>query len=264
MELSVVIITLNEEDRLGRTLEAVAPIADEIVIVDSGSTDRTRDVASAFANVVWLERQFNSYGKQKNFGNDYASGRYILSLDADEVLSSALRSEIAAEKGKWRADVYALRRLPMYIGREIRCTDWYPDVKWRLFRRDVARWSDDPVHERLLVHEDARRHVFSGELLHYSYTSIAEHLQRNIRYSTLAAAKRFATGHRPAMPKAFLRAALRFFKSFVLKKGYRAGWRGWAIATLGAAVYLQRELLLAERWDQHHSQSERLSSSIEP
>ncbi len=100
MELSVVIITLNEEHRLGRTLEAVAPIADEIVIVDSGSTDRTRDVASAFPNVVWLERQFDRYGKQKNFGNDHASGRYILSLDADEVLSSALRSEIAAEKGQ--------------------------------------------------------------------------------------------------------------------------------------------------------------------
>ncbi|GBD05005.1 hypothetical protein HRbin20_00582 [bacterium HR20] len=264
MELSVVIITLNEEHRLGRTLEAVAPIADEIVIVDSGSTDRTRAVASAFPNVVWLERRFDCYGKQKNFGNDHTRGRYILSLDADEVLTPALRNEIAAEKGRWRADVYALPRLPIYIGKEIRCTDWYPDVKWRLFRRDVARWSDDLVHERLLVTQDARRHVFSGELVHYSYASVAEHLQRNIRYSALAAETRFTNGHRPAMRTALLRAGLRFFKSLVLKRGYRAGWRGWAIATLGAAVYLQRELLLAERWEQHHSQSERLLSSTEP
>lgn len=258
MELSVVIITLNEERRLRHTLEAVAPIADEIVIVDSGSTDRTREVACAFPNVVWLERQFDSYGKQKNFGNNHARGRYLLSLDADEVLTPALRTELAAEKGHWRADIYALRRLPMYIGKEIRCTDWYPDVKWRLFRRDVAWWSEDVVHEQLLFRENLRRHTFSGELLHYSYASVAEHLQRNIRYSALAAEKRFAEGRRPSMCTAFVRAGLRFFKSLVLKSGYRAGWRGWAIATLGATVYLQRELLLAERWEYHHSHYERL------
>ncbi len=247
------IITFNEEHRLGRTLDALEGIADEIVIVDGGSTDGTDKVAAAYPGVVWYQRPFDTYGKQKNFGNDRARGRYILSLDADEVLSPQLRETIAAEKGNWRADAYSVLRVPMYIGKEIRCTDWYPDIKWRLFRRDVARWSEDFVHESLKLSPSARRDHLQGELLHYSYSSLAEHLERNIRYSTLAAQQRFARGQRPSMSSAAIRAGLRFFKSYVLKRGFRAGWRGWAIAAFGAAVYIQRELLLAELWEKNSS-----------
>jgi len=254
MELSVVIITYNEEQRLAPTLRAISTLADEIVIVDGGSTDRTKEIACSFPNVVWLERPFDTYGRQKNFGNDHARGKYIFSLDADEVLTPMLASEIATEKGHWRADVYALPRVPVYVDKEIRCSDWYPDIKWRIYRRGIATWSNDLVHEHLLFQKDVRRHVFSGELLHYSYESIVEHLQRNIHYSALAARQLFAIHQRPSMGRAFIRAGLRFLKSLVFKRGYRAGWRGWAIAALGASVYIQRELLLAERWERHDSQ----------
>ncbi|MCX7929893.1 MAG: glycosyltransferase family 2 protein [Chlorobi bacterium] len=253
LELSVVIITYNEQECLPRTLEALNGVADEIIIVDSGSTDATQQIACAHPLVRWFQRSFDTYGQQKNFGNKQARGRYIFSLDADEVLSPQLRDIILREKGKWSADAYALLRIPIYIGTEIRCSDWYPDIQWRLFRRDVARWSNDLVHEHLIIESDARRKRLDGELLHYSYLSTSDHMSRNIRYSMLGAQMRFARGRRPLFVHALLRAFLRFLKSFVFKRGYRAGWRGWAIALLGASVYLQREIFLAELWE--HSTS---------
>lgn len=259
VELSVVIITHNEQEWLPRTLASLDGIADEIIVVDSGSTDKTRQIATAHPLVRWYERPFDTYGKQKNFGNDRASGRYILSLDADEVLSPQLRRSLLGEKGRWSADAYSLQRLPIYIGAEIRCTDWHPDIQWRLFRREVARWSDDLVHEHLIIEPNARRGRLDGELLHYSYTSATDHMVRNIHYSILGAQMRFARRRRPLFVHAVLRACLRFLKSFVLKRGWRAGWRGWAISLLGASVYLQREILLAELWDRHAAGTDSLN-----
>lgn len=250
MELSAVLITYNEAHRLRPTLEALQGLADEIIIVDSGSTDGTRAVAQAFPQVRWYERPFDGYGPQKNYANSLARGRYILSLDADEVLSPELRASILAEKGRWRAPAYRFLRVAVYCGAFVRASDWYPDWKVRLFAQGAAQWNHAPVHERLILAPGVKPLALPGELWHYTYVAVEEHLQRNCHYARLAAQAAYAQGRRPAFGQAFLKAGARFLKSFLLKGGWRLGWRGWSIASVGAANYLLQELYLAELWQQ--------------
>lgn len=251
MELSAVLITFNEAHRLRPTLEALQDLADEIVIVDSGSTDGTRTVAEAFPGVRWYERPFDGYGPQKNYANSLARGRYILSLDADEVLSPELRASILAEKGRWSAPAYRFLRVAVYCGAFVRAGDWYPDWKVRLFAREAARWDNAPVHERLLLPTGVKPHTLPGELWHYTYATLEAHLERNRYYARLAAEAAYRAGRRPAFSPALARASSRFLKSLLLKGGWKLGWRGWSIATVGAAAYLLRELYLAELWQRH-------------
>ncbi len=248
IELSVVIITYNEARRLPATLQAAERVADEIIIVDSGSTDDTQAVALSFEKVRWFTRPFDTYGQQKNYANAQASGRYILSLDADEVLSPALMETILAEKGRWSAELYEVCRLPFYAGRPICIRGWYPDWKVRLFKRGLATWDMRHVHERLRWPADVRPKRLAGELWHYTYDSIAAHWQRTYRYGQLIASDRLASGQGPRrLASAMAKAIWRFFKLLVLQGGWRAGWRGWAIALLGALVYPLSALLAHER-----------------
>lgn len=247
IELSVVIITYNEAKRLPATLTAASNVADEIVIVDSGSTDETQAVAQRFEKVRWFTRPFDTYGQQKNYANSLAQGAYILSLDADEVLSPALIEAILAEKGRWSAPLYQVCRLPFYAGRPIYMRGWYPDWKVRLFRKGVAAWDERRVHERLVWPSDLKPKRLQGELWHYTYDSIEAHWQRTYRYSRLVAEDRLASRKSPkTLTGAMAKAIWRFFKLLVWRGGWRAGWRGWAIALLGALVYPLSVLLAHE------------------
>ncbi|MCX7606462.1 MAG: glycosyltransferase family 2 protein [Bacteroidia bacterium] len=250
MELSAVLITYNEAHRIRPTLEALQGWVDEIVIVDSGSTDSTREIACAFPGVRWYERTFMGYGPQKNYANRLASGRYILSIDADEVVSPELREAIVAEKGRWSAQAYSLLRVAIYCGAPVRAGDWYPDWKVRLFAREIAHWDEAPVHERLILSDSVRPKRLSGELWHYSYHTVAEHVVRNSYYARLGAEVLYAQGRRVCWMRPFLKGTARFIKSLFLKGGWRLGWRGWAIAFIGAEAYFLREIYLAERYAQ--------------
>lgn len=245
MELSAVLITYNAERYLQPVLEALRGLADEIIIVDSGSTDRTEAIAAGFPEVRWYKRPFDGYGSQKNYANALASGRYILSIDADEVLSPELRQAILQEKGHWRAEAYRMLRVAVYCGAFIRAGDWYPDWKVRLFRRGVGRWSEDPVHEKLLLPAGTQILTLRGEMWHYTYDTPEENLLRTSKYARLHAEALHKAGTRISWSRAFLKAIARFFKSLFLKGGWRLGWRGVSIAFMGAIFYVLRAIYLA-------------------
>ncbi|MCS6790978.1 MAG: glycosyltransferase family 2 protein [Bacteroidia bacterium] len=250
MELSAVIITYNEARRLSPTLAALSPVVDEIVIVDSGSTDDTREVALQFEKVRWYERPFRGYGDQKNYANSLARGRYILSIDADEVLSPELQESILREKGGWRAAAYEVLRVAVYCGAFIRAGEWYPDWKIRLFARELAFWDDAPVHEKLILRKSVRPLRLSGELWHYTYASIEESIERSRRYAYRMAVAAYTQGKPASWRRPFLKGTVRFLKGWLLKGGWRLGWRGWAISLLGAWTYFLRELYLAQLYEQ--------------
>jgi glycosyltransferase involved in cell wall biosynthesis len=248
LSLSAVIITYNESDRLPATLAALEGLVEEILIVDSGSTDGTKAIALAHPQVRWYERPFDGYGSQKNYANSLAQGDYILSLDADEVVSPELHRSILAVKQRGGSPLYAVNRLPFYAGQPIRGAGWYPDWKVRLFRRGLAAWDENPLHEQLHWAPTLPVERLSGHLWHYTYRSVADHWARTYRYANLLA-QAYQEGKRPipSLRGAMGRAAWRFLRSFVGKGGWRMGWRGGSIALLGAVVLPLSVLLYRER-----------------
>lgn len=255
MELSAVLITYNAERYLLPVLSALQGLADEIIIVDSGSTDRTKAIATSFPTVRWYERPFDGYGSQKNYANALARGRYILSIDADEILSPELRRAIHEEKGRWRASAYRMLRVAVYCGAFVRAGDWYPDWKVRLFRREIARWSEDPVHEKLLLPDGTNVLTLTGEMWHYTYDTPEENLLRTSKYARLHAEAIHRAGKRLSWGQAFLKAGARFIKSFFLKGGWRLGWRGISIAFMGSIFYVLRAIYVAHLSDRHNDLS---------
>jgi glycosyltransferase involved in cell wall biosynthesis len=229
--LSVVVITLNEEARLRACLESVA-WADEIVVVDAESEDKTIQIAREFTEQV-VVRPWPGFATQKNFGLDLARGDWILSLDADEEVSPELREEIARILADPAAgDGYALPRKNIYWGRWVRHGGLYPDWQTRLFRRGRARFVERDVHESVRVAGRVGR--LRGALLHRSYRDMADFLARADRYSTLAAQEWVRSG-RPARARDLvLRPVGRFLGMYVLRLGCLDGWRGLLLATLYA------------------------------
>lgn len=232
--LSVVIITLNEERNIGRCLQAAQSVADEIIVLDAFSTDKTQEICASFPNVRFEQRAWEGYAATKNYLNTLASHDYILSLDADEVLSAELISEILAEKAIGFNGVYSVNRLTNYCGKWIRHSGWFPDVKPRLFPKDQAHWDGAFVHETLIYPANLPEQTFTGVVEHYSYYSYLDHRQRADKYSLLTAKKFFAAGKKVGPLKPWLSAAGRFIAMYFLKKGFLDGWMGFKIAQISA------------------------------
>jgi glycosyltransferase involved in cell wall biosynthesis len=229
--LSACLITLNEEDNLSRALASLAGIADEIVIVDCGSQDRTPEIARQCGAKV-LGRAWTNFAEQKNAAVAAASHDWILSLDGDEELSPELRKELFEWKKKEPAyAVYEFARRAWYVGGWIRHSGWYPDWQRRLFRRDAARFCGI-VHESLQFKGGAGR--LRGELLHYTIHSFAEHEEKVERYTTLAAQQMYAAGKRNWRGAMWLATPWNGFKSYVLQLGFLDGARGWMISRMAA------------------------------
>jgi len=249
MKISACLIVLNEERNLERCLHSIAPVADEIVVVDAGSIDRTLEIARAFqARIVpqpWL-----GYVGQKNFALDRAQHPWVLSIDADEELSGELSAAITRLKSDPTAESpdapngYAVSRVVFYRGKWIRHGDWYPDHLVRLFRRDAARFTGGRVHEKL---EIAGPHpLLPGELHHYTYADAADRADRCARYAALWAETAHEQGRRVFPGLGPLRAAFRFLRGFVLKGGFLDGAVGWDIALGNAREVRLKYRLLAE------------------
>jgi glycosyltransferase involved in cell wall biosynthesis len=229
--LSACIITLNEEANLPRALASLAGIADEIVVVDSGSTDGTQQIARD-AGAVWFERAWTNYADQKNYAAECAANDWILSLDADEELSSPLQTSLLSwKKHTPEYSVYEMARKTWYLGAWIEHSGWYPDFQRRVYRRDQAEFSG-LVHESLRF--DGKIGRLGGDLLHYTVRSFDEHESNVEHYTTLAAQQMFAEGKRQWKGAMWLATPWSWFQNFVLRGGFMDGYRGALIARMAA------------------------------
>lgn len=233
MKISATIITHNEERNIPRAIESLR-CADEIVVVDSGSTDRTVELAEKLGARV-IESPWPGYAKQKNFATERAEHDWILSLDADESLSEALEAEIwRLKKAGPQYDAYTMPRLARYLGKWIRHSGWYPDRKIRLYHRAKGTWVGDFVHESIKV-DGAIGHM-EGNLLHFTCDSLSEHLKSMDRYTTLAAEQIVANKEDVTWARLLGEPPWTFLKTYVIRQGYMDGVEGLAIANM-AALY---------------------------
>lgn len=241
--LSVVVITLNEERNIARCLKSVQQIADEIIVLDAFSTDKTVEIATNLGAKV-VQRKWEGYAASKNHLNSLTSCDYILSLDADEALSPALIEEIKAEKAKGFSGTYHVNRMTNYCGRWIKHSGWFPDIKPRLFPKEGSYWSGEYVHE-VLISPESEKKVFQAIVEHYSYYSYTDHRARADKYSLLTAQKFHAAGKKVSILKPYLSALGRFVGMYFLKLGFLDGWMGFKIAQISAQsnVLKYKELL---------------------
>ena len=244
-KLSVIVISKNEAANIRACLESVA-WADEIIVVDSGSTDGTVELAREFTSHVYLHPDWPGFGPQKNRALDYAMGDWVLSIDADERVTPELRIAIeAVMRNDANACVaYRVSRLSSYCGRYMRHSGWYPDRIVRLFRRNVARFSDDLVHERLLIEGVIGQ--LDGELLHYAFDSAEEVLHKMDMYSTAGAQRLHQQGRKATLTGAVLRGMWSFFRTWVLRAGFLDGREGFMLAISNAEGTYYRYIKLMQ------------------
>lgn len=231
IKLSVVIITLNEEKNIARCIQSVAPVADEILVVDSYSTDNTKTICQELG-VTFLEHPFDNFVDQKNYADQSAQYKHILSIDADEVLSETLLEAIKKAKENFSADAYEFNRLNNYCGKWIKHSGWYPDRKLRLYDRTKGRWSGLKIHEKIEMQEGSSIAFLKGDLLHYSYTSIQDHISQANRFSTLGAESAINKGRKANLIKVVLFPFWRFIRNYLLKLGFLDGYYGFVVCMI--------------------------------
>ncbi len=248
--LSVVIIGWNEEERLRNCLESVA-WADEIIVIDGESTDKTVHVAREFTDKIWV-RPWAGFAAQKNFAIAQATGEWVLSLDADERVTIELRERIGRiVRANGPADGYSIPRKNIFWGAWVRRGGLYPDYQLRLFRRDTGRFADSAVHESLVL--EGRVEALDEPLLHLSYRGAEDFVTRSNRYSTLAAQEIVSRGGRAGLADLALRPLGRFLSMYILKFGFLDGWRGFVLAVLYANYVFLR---MAKAWEARRGSGE--------
>ncbi|NML19821.1 glycosyltransferase family 2 protein [Pseudoflavitalea sp. G-6-1-2] len=245
--LSVVIITFNEEDKLRACLESVRTLADEIVVVDSLSTDNTEKIAKEFG-VRFVSQPFLGYIEQKNFALQQATHEMVLSLDADEVLDEKLQASMLAEKQKdFPFDGYTMNRTTSYAGKWIRHGSWYPDVKLRLFDRRKSHFGGTNPHDRIIESEGYRKKHLKGDILHSSFESFTAHIAQLNRFTTIQAAALNKEGKKGTFAKLWINPIVAFVNGYIFKGGFRDGTPGLIIAVTVAyqtfAKYAKLRLL---------------------
>jgi len=244
IKLSAVIITFNEEKNIARCLESLVGIADDVVVVDSGSTDRTIElVKSAGARLV--HHTFEGHIQQKNWAISQAEFPHVLSLDADEALDASLKTEILKVKGNWQADGYRLNRLTNYCGKWIKHGLWYPDKKLRLWDSRKGKWGGQNPHDTFLMEKGAKIVDLSGHLLHYSIYTFEEHLQQIRKFTDISSQAAFDNGKRSNYFKLLFSPFLKFVRAYFFRLGFLDGKEGWMIARWSAyATYLKYRKLM--------------------
>ncbi len=248
MKITATIITFNEQENIKAACESVG-WADETVVVDSESTDSTREIAAQCGARV-INRKWPGFAAQKQFATDEAANDWVLSLDADERVSDRLKESIARlvhNSDSNLADGYSIARRAFYQGRWIRGGGWYPDRQLRLFRKSMGRWEPRLIHESVKMQPGARIGTIEGDILHYTSHDAAHHHQMiGERYAPLSARQMLDEGRRTSALKIATAAPVAFLRSYILKCGFRDGLAGFSIASFAAHHAFLKHLLLWE------------------
>jgi len=245
VKISATIITFNEEKKIEKCLQSLEGVADEIIVVDSFSTDATEAICAKYG-VKFIKRAFEGYIAQKNYAVDHASYDHILSLDADEVLSEKLKAAVLAVKADWKYDGYAVNRFNNYCGKWIRFCGWYPDRKIRLWDRRKARWSGEDPHDKVQL-ASAQVKRLEGDLLHYAYFTVDEHLRQMHNFAEVAAKAKYRNGKKPIfLIHVVLNPLFKFFRKYLLQLGFLDGYYGFVFCATTSALNFYKYLRLYE------------------
>lgn len=241
-QLSVVIITFNEEKNIGRCLESIRGIADDIVVVDSHSTDQTEAICKNYP-VNFIPHNWEGYSDTKNFANAQAKYDWILSLDADEALSDELKNSILEIKKQGLQKTFSFNRLTNYCGHWVKHCGWYPDKKVRIFDRSITRWNG-LIHEELTFSEPVDIVHLKGDCLHYSYYTTDQHYLQADKFTTLAAKDLYEKGQRASVFKLLLSPVNKFIRDYFFKLGILDGAAGYTVSKISAyATFLKYKKL---------------------
>mgnify|MGYP001220280253 CR=1 FL=1 len=233
VKISAVIIAYNEEDFIERCLESLDGVADEIIVVDSLSTDSTPERCKKY-NVRFIQHEFEGYAEQKNYATSLAIYPYILSLDADEALSEELKKSILEVKENFKYDGYLFNRRNNYCGKWMKHSRLYPDRQLRLFDSGKGKWTGPNPHDSFKLNRRCRAVKLKGDLYHWCYKSVEEHVDKLNRFSTIAAEEYFKTGKKAGVCTGYLHRLWKFFRSFILFAGFLDGYLGYLYCSISA------------------------------
>ncbi len=264
IKISLTVITFNEEKNILRCLNSVLGLVEEIVVIDSFSTDKTKEICLAFAEKYnkeiqfkFLENPFEGYVTQKNYAISKATHSLILSLDADEAISDDLKTSILAIKQNESKniltqntlkEVYEMPRLTNYCGSWIKHTDWYPDKKIRLFNKNIARWYGISLHETIQTNANIKTKCLKGDILHYSFYSIKQHLEQLNKFTDIGAKEAFEKGKKASLLKILGSPTLKFFSSYIVRLGFLDGYAGFLVCAISAFASFTKYIKLRELW----------------
>lgn len=240
LKLSGVIITYNEERNIEKCLDSLVDVVDEIIVVDSFSTDRTKAICESY-NVNFIEQEFLGYVDQKNFALEQTTYDHVVSLDGDEALSEPLQQSIIDLKNNWQYDGYYANRFNNFCGQWIKYSDWYPNKKLRVFDKTKANWQGHKIHETVKLHDpNSKVGYLKGDILHYTYQTYEEMDRKTDYFSTISAQSYYELGKKASVFQLIFNPAWAFFKAFILRLGFLDGTNGFRICyQTGKITYLK-------------------------
>ena len=243
VKLSVVIITFNEEVNISRCLDSIKDISDEIIVVDSYSTDKTEEICRSYA-VKFIQHKFEGHIEQKNFASTQTTYQHVLSLDADEALSSELKQSIINAKNDWKADGYSMNRLTNYCGKWIHHCGWYPDTKIRLMDKTKGKWDGDNPHDQFIMQQGSQVIHLKGDILHYSYYTLDDHYKQVEYFTSILSKSQFAKGKKAPLFMVYTSPIVKFIKFYFIHLGILDGRAGYTISSISAfATYMKYKKL---------------------
>ncbi|NND95421.1 MAG: glycosyltransferase family 2 protein [Flavobacteriales bacterium] len=243
-KLSAVVITFNEEKNIDRCLTSLKGVVDEIIVVDSYSSDSTESICKEH-DVNFIQNPFKGHIEQKNFAMKKANYDYVLSLDADEALDDRLRDAILAEKQELSFDSYSFNRLTNYCGKWIRHCGWYPDTKTRLWNKHKGRWGGVNPHDKVTMDRGSSSKHLKGDLLHYSFYTVQQHLDQIEYFTDISSKAAHDNGKRSNYLKLLVKPMFKFLRDYILKLGILDGYYGFIICKNSTyAKYLKYKKLM--------------------